>query len=362
MINADRTLVAAACRARRRAACCRRARASRLPEQAYPHDRAVPAGRRVRRGGAPRRRGAVQAAVQQVVVENKPGATGNVAGQYVAQSEPDGYTIMLVYNGVLTINPFVFDKMPFDVTKDFTPIGKIGDYPFILTVNPAVEAKNLQELIALSKKTPKGLDYGTSGNGSNEHLIATLIVQKTGANLVHVPYKGGGPAMADAMAGHIPIGMASVAGGMALVKSGKLRPIVVSSAERWPSLPDVPTVVESGVPDVVVMSWIGLIGPAKIPRRRRRPAQCGAECVAQHPGDEGEDVRARRARHAGAARSLPKRDQEGLRPIRPGHQVGRHYCRAVTSTLGAFAMTGVVCDSARAPLIISDSQCTRSVV
>lgn len=203
---------------------------------------------------------------QQVIVENKPGATGNVAGDLTAKAEPDGYTMMLAYNGILTINPFVFDKMPFDVTKDFTPIGKIGEYPFLMTVNPNVDAKNLQELIALSKKSPKGLDYGTSGNGSNEHLIATLIQQKTGANFVHVPYKGGGPAMADAMAGHIPIGMASVAGGTSLVKSGKLRAIVVSSPERWPSMPDVPTVVESGVPDVVVMSWIGLIGPAKIPR------------------------------------------------------------------------------------------------
>ena len=202
---------------------------------------------------------------QQVVVENRPGATGNVAGQYVAQSEPDGYTMMLAYNGILTINPFVFDKMPFDVTKDFTPIGKIGDYPFIITVNPAVEAKTLQELIALSKTKSTGLDFGTSGNGSNEHLIATLIVEKTGAKLVHVPYKGGGPAMADAMAGHIPIGMASVAGGTALVKAGKLRAIAVSSAERWASMPDVPTIVET-VPDVVVMSWIGLVGPAKMPR------------------------------------------------------------------------------------------------
>ena len=203
---------------------------------------------------------------QPVVVENRPGATGNVAGQFVATAEPDGYTMMLAFNGILTINPFVFDKLPFDVTKDFTPIGKIGEYPFIMTVNPGVEAKNLQELIALSKKSPKGLDYGTSGNGSNEHLIATLITQKTGAKLVHVPYKGGGPAMADATAGHIPIGMASVASGTARVKAGKLRPIVVSSAERWPSLPDVPTIVESGVPDVVVMSWIGLVGPANIPR------------------------------------------------------------------------------------------------
>jgi tripartite-type tricarboxylate transporter receptor subunit TctC len=202
---------------------------------------------------------------QQVVVENRPGATGNVAGTHVAQSEPDGYTFMLAFNGILTINPFVFEKMPFDVTKDFTPIGKIGDYPFIITVNPGVEAKNLAELIALSKTKPTGLDFGTSGNGSNEHLIATLIVEKTGAKLVHVPYKGGGPAMADAMAGHIPIGMASVAGGTALVKAGKLRAIAVSSAERWPSLPEVPTIVET-VPDVVVMSWIGLVGPAGIPR------------------------------------------------------------------------------------------------
>ena len=202
---------------------------------------------------------------QQVVVENRPGATGNVAGAHIAQSEPDGYSMMLAFNGILTINPFVFDKMPFDAQKDFTPIGRIGDYPFIITVNPNVEAKNLAELIALSKSNPKGLDYGTSGNGSNEHLIATLIVEKSGAKLVHVPYKGGGPAMADAMAGHIQIGMASVAGGTALVKSGKLRAIAVSSAERWPSMPDVPTIVET-VPDVVVMSWIGLIGPAKMPR------------------------------------------------------------------------------------------------
>ena len=202
---------------------------------------------------------------QQVVVDNRPGASGNVSGQYVAQAEPDGYTIMLAYNGLMTINPFVFNKLTFDTVKDFTPIGKIGDYPTILTVHPGVAAKNLQELIALSKTNPKGLDYGTSGIGSNEHLIGTLINQKSGANLVHVAYKGGGPAMADAMAGHIPIGMSSVAGGIGHVKSGKLRPIAVSSAERWPTLPDVPTVNET-VPGVVVMSWIGLVGPGRMPK------------------------------------------------------------------------------------------------
>ena len=203
---------------------------------------------------------------QQVVVENRPGASGNVSAQYVAQSEPDGYTIMLAFNGLMTINPFVYSKAPVDTVKDLTPIGKIGDYPSVLTVHPGVQAKNLQELIALSKSSPKGLDYGTSGIGSNEHLIGTLINQKSGANLVHVAYKGGGPAMADAMAGHIPIGMSSVAGGIGHIKSGKLRPIAVSSAERWPTLPDVPTIVESGVPDVVVMSWIGLVGPGRMPK------------------------------------------------------------------------------------------------
>ena len=203
---------------------------------------------------------------QQVVVENKPGASGNVTGQFVAQAESDGYTIMLAYNGLMTINPFVFTKMTFDTVKDLTPIGMIGDYPTLITVNPAVDVKTLQELIALSKSKPTGLDFGTSGNGSNEHLIGTLIVQRSGAKLVHIPYKGGGPALADAMAGHIPIGMASVAGATPLVKSGKLKAIAVSSAERWPTLPDVPTVIESGVQGVVVMSWIGLVGPGKMPK------------------------------------------------------------------------------------------------
>jgi tripartite-type tricarboxylate transporter receptor subunit TctC len=202
---------------------------------------------------------------QQVVVENRPGASGNVSGQHVAQAEPDGYTIMLAYNGLMTINPFVFNKLPFDTVKDLAPIGKIGDYPTVITVHPGVQAKNLQELIAMSKSAPKGLDYGTSGIGSNEHLIGTLINQKSGANLVHIAYKGGGPAMADAMAGHIPIGMSSVAGGIGHIRSGKLRPIAVSSAERWPTPPDVPTVAET-VPGVVVMSWIGLVGPGRMPK------------------------------------------------------------------------------------------------
>lgn len=203
---------------------------------------------------------------QQVVVENRPGASGNVAGQYIAQAEPDGYTILLAYNGLVTINPFVFAKMAFDTVKDLAPIGKIGDYPSLIAVHPAVEAKTIRDLVALSKTRAAGLDFGTSGNGSNEHLIGTLLVQRAGARLVHVPYKGGGPALVDAIAGHIPISMSSVAGATPHVRAGKLRAIAVTSAERWPTLPDVPTIVESGIADVVVVSWIGLVGPGRMPK------------------------------------------------------------------------------------------------
>jgi tripartite-type tricarboxylate transporter receptor subunit TctC len=203
---------------------------------------------------------------QTVVVENRPGASGNVSGQALAQADPDGYTIALGYNGAMTINPFIMSKMPYDTVKDMAPIGKIGDYPSVITVNPGVEAKTLNELVALSKSQQGGLSYGTSGAGSVEHLIAVMLAQRTGANLVHIAYKGAGPAIADAIAGHIPMTLTSVAGGHQNVKAGKLKAIAVSGSVRSPALPDVPTFVESGLPGFVVNSWIGLVAPGKTPR------------------------------------------------------------------------------------------------
>ena len=203
---------------------------------------------------------------QQVFVENKPGASGNIGTQSVATAAPDGYTLVLAFDGTMVINPHVFASVPFNALKDFAPVGKIGDATLIIVANPAFPAKTLQELIAVSKKEPKGVAYGTSGVGGTPHIAGELLNQRTGANLVHIPYKGGGQAMADALGGNIPLVFTAVAGAMPHLKSGKLVPIAVSSRTRSPSLPDAPTFIESGVRDFDVSSWVGILAPAKTPR------------------------------------------------------------------------------------------------
>ena len=203
---------------------------------------------------------------QQVIVDNKPGASGNIGTQMVAAAEPDGYTLLLGFDGTLVINPHVFPKVGFDTLKDFAPIGKIGDAILILVSHPGVPAKTLKEVIALSKSQSGGLSYGTSGTGGTPHIAGELLKQRTGANLTHIPYKGGGQAMTDLLGGTIPLVYTAVAGAIQHVKSGKLHAVAVSSAQRAPSLPDVPTFIESGVADFDINSWVGLLAPAKTPR------------------------------------------------------------------------------------------------
>jgi tripartite-type tricarboxylate transporter receptor subunit TctC len=202
---------------------------------------------------------------QQVVVDNKPGASGNIGTALAKAAPADGYTLVLGFDGTMVINPHVFSKLPFDTAKDFAPVGKIGDATLVLVANPGVPVKGLTDVIALSKAQQGGLSFGTSGTGGTPHIAGELLKIRTGANLTHVPYKGGGQAMTDVLGGTIPLVYTAVAGAHGHIKSGKLKAIAVSSAQRTSALPDVPTFVESGVPDFVVNSWVGLLAPVGTP-------------------------------------------------------------------------------------------------
>ena len=203
---------------------------------------------------------------QQVVADNRPGASGNIGSQVVATAEPDGYTLLLVLDGTFVINPHVYDKVPFDPLRDFSTIGKIGDSTTILVAHPGFKANNMRELIDMSKALPSGISYGTSGTGSIVHLAGELLKQRTGANLVHIPYKGGAPAIADALAGHTPLAFASAASVQNHLKSGNLKALGVPSGKRSRQYPDIPTFAESGWADFDINSWVGLVAPAKTPR------------------------------------------------------------------------------------------------
>jgi tripartite-type tricarboxylate transporter receptor subunit TctC len=202
---------------------------------------------------------------QSVVVDNRTGAGGLVGAEAVAKARPDGYTLLIGNVGTQSINPSLY-KMPYDADKAFAPVSLFAELPFAFVVNPNVPAKTPKELVALAKASPDKYTYASSGSGGSPHLTAEIFQQATGVKFLHVPYKGGGPAMADLMAGHVDMLFASILETSGYVKGGKLRALAVTSAERSPAMPEVPTLAELGVPNAESGSWVALLAPAGTPQ------------------------------------------------------------------------------------------------
>ena len=199
---------------------------------------------------------------QQIVVENRAGANGNIGNDLVAKAPADGYTLLMSLDSTLVINPYVYSKLPFDSIRDFAPISKIADLPLILVTHPSFPATTARELIAYAKRNP-GVNYASSGHASTPHLIMLIMARLTETQFTHIAYKGGGAAIVDVLAGQVPMIMAGIPPVLAHVNSGRLRAIALTS--RHASLPSVESFAEAGVPGVDISGWIGLLAPARTP-------------------------------------------------------------------------------------------------
>jgi len=202
---------------------------------------------------------------QAIVVDNRPGAGGMIGTGLLAKATSDGYTLIL-QDMPHTINPAVYGEVPYDPVRDFAPITLVARAPQWLFVHPAIAAKSVRELVALAKAQPAALRIGSAGNGSGTHLMAELLMRGAGIRMTHAPYKGAGPAVTATVGGEMNAVFTSMPAAIAFVQSGRLRPIGVTTASRQPSHPDVPTFEESGVPNMVLHHWFGVLGPAGLPK------------------------------------------------------------------------------------------------
>ncbi|MEO7727556.1 MAG: tripartite tricarboxylate transporter substrate binding protein [Burkholderiales bacterium] len=239
---------------------------------------------------------------QPVIIDNRPGANGNIGTEYAAKATADGYTLLMVTAGTHGINPSLYRKLGFDAVKDFTPVSLVAMVPNIFVVNNAVPAKDLKEFMAYAKANPGKLNYGSPGAGSTAHLSMELFKSMTGIQMQHIPYKGSAGVLADLIGGQIVTTMDNMPPYVPQVKAGKIRALAVSPARRSPALPDVPTVAEAGVPGYDSGAWFGLVAPAhtpkdivdklsretarilKLPDVSTRLAELGAEAVGGTPG------------------------------------------------------------------------------
>jgi tripartite-type tricarboxylate transporter receptor subunit TctC len=202
---------------------------------------------------------------QSIIIENRGGAGGSIGTEVVAKSAPDGYTVLFTLSSH-TINPAIFSKLSFDTARDFEPVGIVCSLPQILVANPQFPANTVQQLIAMAKEKPGSLSYASVGNGSPGHLAGEMMKIRTGTQLTHIPYRGGGPAVTDVVSGQVPLLWVSIPAAAQFVKQKQLKALAVSTLKRSAAFPDVPTMQESGISDFEVDSWYAMFVPAKTPR------------------------------------------------------------------------------------------------
>jgi tripartite-type tricarboxylate transporter receptor subunit TctC len=221
---------------------------------------------------------------QLVVVENRAGAGGMIALEATARAPADGYTMVFGTIGTNGIGPALYKNLSFDPVKDLAPVSSLHTLPNVLIVNTGVPAKTVAELIALAKANPGKLTFASAGSGAASHLSGELLKSATGVDILHIPYKGGGTAMPDVLSGQVSMMIETVTNALSAIRSGKVRPLAVTTARRWPSLPEVPTMIEAGVPGFEITSWTGLFVPAGTPRPILMRLNAELVRAAQDPG------------------------------------------------------------------------------
>jgi tripartite-type tricarboxylate transporter receptor subunit TctC len=253
---------------------------------------------------------------QSVVVDNRPGAGGNIGADLVAKAAPDGYTVVMGALSTHAVNPSLYPKMPYDAVKDFAPITLVAVTPNVLVVNPALPVNSVRELVAYAKANPGKLAFGSGSNGSAGHLAGELFKADTGADLLHVPFKGAAPAMQALLAGDIQLMFDNLASASAQVKAGKLKALAITTARRSPLAPELPTMAESGVAGFDISTWFGLLAPAgtpadvvakwnaevgrilRTPEMRDRLTAMGAEAAPDTPAEFAQFIASEAAKYA----------------------------------------------------------------